>query len=633
MPPTVKGLTGVPCRFRHSVLALLTVGLAAAWLLGSMPAQASQARPQEWWLGKLGVRRAWQTSDGSGVIVAVLSDGVAASQPDLRGSVIAGPDFTKSGQPDKGPYFGVQGTQAASLIAGRWAGSGVVGIAPAAKILSVRVTLSSGDPLLSDPAIVAGLPAAIGRGIRYAVRHGATVIDLPLDPLLAGAPSARLRWTEVQAAAHAEAAEEAAVDFAQRKGVVLVAPAGDDGAGTDAPNYPAADPGVIAVGAFDRDIIMAPFSSRQRYVLLTAPGSGVVAADASGGYGTVNSTSAASAIVAGIAALIRSRFPDLSPRQITRVLTSSTVFGRDGGKVPGAGFGTVDAARAVARAAAIHELARQAGAGARPWVRPAPPPVAAASTSLAPRLLKDGLVVAAVLIVVLVLITVYGLMRLLRRRRARMPVAAASAPARHAVPERHAQGRGRQPGRVANAFAVQPAATAGPRPPVGARILPGTGRPSGAALAGGPGGSGPEHGAGPAGTDAPPGPEATTEGLGPAAGRAPSRTARAAKASGSPPWEPAPRPAGERELPWAATLAPSPTGRRPPAVAALAAPVAAADLPWAGELSQTPPASPAWQAGPAYRPGPAWDAGPPGPTGPPWPPARLPDQESPAEPG
>ena len=57
-----------------------------------------------------------------------------------------------------------------------------MGVAPAAKILSVRVTLDSGDPLLAEPTITAGLPDSIADGIRYATNNGATVIDLPMDP-------------------------------------------------------------------------------------------------------------------------------------------------------------------------------------------------------------------------------------------------------------------------------------------------------------------------------------------------------------------------------------------------------------------------------------------------------------------
>ena len=122
--------------------------------------------------------QAWQSTRGGGVTVAVLDTGVDPNQADLAGAVITGPDYTSSGRVRGGPFWGIHGTAMASLIAGRGHGpgaaAGIMGVAPAASILSVRVTLESNDPLLSDANVAAGLPGAIARGIRYAVRHHAT---------------------------------------------------------------------------------------------------------------------------------------------------------------------------------------------------------------------------------------------------------------------------------------------------------------------------------------------------------------------------------------------------------------------------------------------------------------------------
>ena len=220
----------------------------------------------------------------------------------------------------------------------------------AAKILSVRVTLDSGDPLLANPAMTSRLPVSIADGIRYATKNGASVIDLPLDPGAAGASGT----PGVPGLAVSSPAEQSAVAYALRKGVVLVAPAGDDGAGTGIVNYPAAYPGVISVGAFDQNLAKAPFSSRKSYVTLTAAGEGVTA-EAPAGYATISSTSAASAIVTGIVAIIRSEFPALTPRQVTKALTSGTQFQRPGGRLIGSGFGTADAAKALRAATAMAE--------------------------------------------------------------------------------------------------------------------------------------------------------------------------------------------------------------------------------------------------------------------------------------
>ena len=140
--------------------------------------------------------------------------------------------------------------------------------------------------------------------------------------------------------------------YALRHNVVLIAPAGDNAAGTDAANYPAAYPGVISVGGFGENFALAPYSSRQPYVTLTAPGQDVIAADAAGSYEPVSSTTAASAIASGVAALIRSRFPGLSAAQVRHAMTSSTVFRSIPGRKHGGGLGTVNAERALAVAAA-----------------------------------------------------------------------------------------------------------------------------------------------------------------------------------------------------------------------------------------------------------------------------------------
>ena len=254
--------------------------------------------------------KAWLSSRGAGVTVAVLDTGVDANQPDLAGSVTTGRDYTGSGRTAGGPFWGVHGTAVASLIAGHGHGphhaDGIIGVAPMAKILSVRVTVENKDPLLANPTVVAALPAAIARGINYAVRHGAQVIDLPLDP------AAQAGGTTTGGSP----AEQTAVEAALRKGVVLVAPSGDNGAGTDTINYPAAYPGVISVGAFSQGFVKAPFTNHRSYATLTAAGDGVIAANGPTGYAKLKSTSAASAVVAGIAALIRSQFPTLTPAQV-----------------------------------------------------------------------------------------------------------------------------------------------------------------------------------------------------------------------------------------------------------------------------------------------------------------------------
>jgi Subtilase family len=400
-------------------MALIATGIAASTIAMAMaPTFGANVRNSEWWLSELGVRQAWTSTRGSGVTVAVLSDGVDASQADLTGSVTAAPNQV-SGAPDSGQFFGQLGTGLASLIAGHGHGagnaSGIIGVAPQAKILSVPVTLPSTDPLLGQTSVAAALPDDIAAGIRYAVAHGASVIDLPIDP---GQPGASGNGGTA-AAAGGSSAERAAVSYALSHNVVLVAPAGDDGSGSDAPGFPAAYPGVISVGAFDHDFVKTPWTSHQSYVTITAAGEDVVAAANDGGYQTLNSTSAAGAIVAGMAALIRSRYPGLSAAQVRQALISGTKFH---GSTAGSGNGTADAQLALAAAAAEVPAGTPAGTGALPLVTQTAP--AAAPRSLPATLLRDGIVSAALLVVLLLLIALYSAVS--RRRTVRKQEAIAA---------------------------------------------------------------------------------------------------------------------------------------------------------------------------------------------------------------
>ncbi|MEV0354218.1 S8 family serine peptidase [Nonomuraea sp. NPDC050680] len=343
------------------------------------------ARAGQWQLATLRLPEAWKLSQGAGVLVAVLDTGVNAHHPDLAGAVVAGPDLTgDAGEP---AMWGHHGTAMASLIAGhghdhsaptpntlaanggtpdgptvarRTAGggtagipatrraaagtaavggpaasgtaagqaasgtavgqaasgtavgghadSGVIGVAPAARVLSVRVTLENGDPL-RQKRHPSGRDA-LATGIRYAVDHGADVISMSLG---GGSGS----W-------EGSAAEEEAVQYAISRGTVLVASSGNDGDTTNKKNFPAAYPGVIAVGAVDRRLEVAPFSNRQDYLSVVAPGTGIVTADGADSYVVGDGTSSAAAMVAGIAALIKSMHPDLSPYHVRTAIEQGT---------------------------------------------------------------------------------------------------------------------------------------------------------------------------------------------------------------------------------------------------------------------------------------------------------------------
>lgn len=306
------------------------------------------ARERQWPLEVMGVPAAWELSRGEGVTVAVLDTGVDARHPDLAGAVVEGPDLTGAGT----THVGHHGTSMASLIAGRGHGPGgdlgVVGVAPRATVLSIRVTLETYDPARADPRVARQVRGAVAQGIRWAVDHGADVVSMSLggaDGSYEGSPD-----------------EAAAVRYALSKGVVLVASAGNDGAGADRPTYPAAYPGVIAVGAVDQRLAPAAFSSRRSYVAVTAPGTSVVSADGHGSYVVADGTSSAAAFVAGIAALVKARHPGMGVSDVRRAILQGAVWHNAGRRDDAYGHRVANARRALLVAGAP----RRAAMAARP---------------------------------------------------------------------------------------------------------------------------------------------------------------------------------------------------------------------------------------------------------------------------
>jgi type VII secretion-associated serine protease mycosin len=319
----------------------LLVALAAAGTslaLAVPPAVADPARTLDWALNALHAQQAWQTTKGAGITVAVLDTGVDSTHPDLTGQVLAGKDEVGFGAERGDSAWAKHGTGMAAIIAGHGHGpgdsDGVLGIAPQARILPVRVILEDKDPQRAKARSSRG--DALPDGIHWAVDHGADVINLSLG--------------DDSATAAPVAAEDDAIRYALSKGVVVVASAGNGGDAADRSSYPAAYPGVIAVAAVDSRGEHASFSTHRWYASVSAPGVQVVIADPNRKYYNGWGTSAASAYASGAAALVRSVNPRLSPTQVKQVLESTTRDRPKGGRDDEVGAGLIDPAAAVAAA-------------------------------------------------------------------------------------------------------------------------------------------------------------------------------------------------------------------------------------------------------------------------------------------
>ncbi|MEV0157482.1 type VII secretion-associated serine protease mycosin [Micromonospora sp. NPDC050686] len=296
-----------------AALAALVAVLAVAEPAGATPG----GRDEQWYLDELRIERVHQLSTGRGVVVGVVDTGVDATHPDLAGRILPGgrsDGFSGDGRADEGGH----GTHMAAIIVGRGKRpGGVVGVAPDARVLPIRHSKGTRKNDISHRASAAG--------IRMAVDRGATVVNLSYGG--AGAAGAE---------------EESAIRYALAQDVVVVAAAGNTSRGDVSVNSPANIPGVIAVTGTTRGGRFWSGSVQGPEAVVAAPGDAIYTAGRDHGYGWGDGTSDASAIVSGVAALIRARHPELdAPNVINRIIRTARDAGPEG-RDPQYGFGLID---------------------------------------------------------------------------------------------------------------------------------------------------------------------------------------------------------------------------------------------------------------------------------------------------
>lgn len=292
------------------------VGLVRASAVPSDPGYGSQ-----WWLPAVGAPAAWDYTWGSpDVIVAVVDTGIQHAHPDLSGRIVAGGyDFVDDDaipEDADGHGTGVAGIVAATRNNGLFG----AGIAPDIGILPVRVLDGSGSGNTFD----------VAQGVRWAVDHGADVINLSLG-------------TDED-----DAELGLAIAYALANDVVVVAASGNNYPAVPRVQYPARAPGVIAVGAVDSAYNAASFSNRGAELDLTAPGVSVYSTARPSTAGFWTGTSMASPVVAGTAALLLSREPDLTVAEVEARLYATTLDLGTAGRDDTYGYGMVRAGRALA---------------------------------------------------------------------------------------------------------------------------------------------------------------------------------------------------------------------------------------------------------------------------------------------
>ncbi|MFE3448644.1 S8 family serine peptidase [Nonomuraea sp. NPDC059194] len=315
--------------------------LAATLLLYGTSAPPDREQ-QRWVLTAINAEQAWPVSKGAGVTVAVIDSAVAPDTPGLKGKVTLAPDMSSATLDRDGVVPGEHGTAMAGLIAASGDKGGFIGVAPQARILSVPITVDEtlgGGAVPPHEDLLSSRESPLARAIRYSVDNGAKVVSMSIGTY------------------GVHKSEREAVSYALDRGVVLVAAVGNDGQtayakanSTSYWSFPAGYPGVIGVSAVDRQGRRAAFSSDNLSVMVAAPGVDVPVVKMSGALGSGKGTSVATALVAGVTALIKSRYPDLTPDQVAQAVTSSARARPSAGYDDKIGFGVVDAAAALDRA-------------------------------------------------------------------------------------------------------------------------------------------------------------------------------------------------------------------------------------------------------------------------------------------
>ncbi|MEH7887191.1 S8 family peptidase [Bacillus sp. JJ1609] len=224
----------------------------------------------------------WNETKGKGITVAILDTGCEISHPDLKDRIIGGRNFTDDDRsnPDLYSDYNGHGTHVAGTIAASENLAGVIGAAPEASLLIVKVLNKAGS----------GKYEWIIKGIHHAIEQKADIISMSL-----GGPS--------------DVPElHAAIQAAVENNILVVCAAGNEGDGDDSTNefaYPGCYNEVISVGAINLERGSSDFTNSNNEIDLVAPGEGILSTYLNGKYATLSGTSMAAPHVSGALALIK----------------------------------------------------------------------------------------------------------------------------------------------------------------------------------------------------------------------------------------------------------------------------------------------------------------------------------------
>jgi subtilisin family serine protease len=293
--------------------------LAAMILLSTIQIQPAPQLPSQYDFKNpssttLGLAQAWTKEKGRGdIIVAVIDTGVDCNHPDLQGNVWENPNVPYpscgmnyiKGTNAPTDYFG-HGTHIAGIIASKYnATMGSAGIAPNVKIMALK-TLSPGFPMREGQ-----VKSMVMKSLQFAIDNNAKIINI--------SSAGKVFIKE----------ERELIDVAGKKGILVVASASNLYSNMDIEEneqYPASYrlSNLISVGSVDDDNKKLESSNYGESVDVSAPGKNILSIMPNSSYGYMSGTSQAAAIVSGIAALLFSKDPELTPEEVKSIILYSS---------------------------------------------------------------------------------------------------------------------------------------------------------------------------------------------------------------------------------------------------------------------------------------------------------------------
>ncbi|MCS0789375.1 S8 family peptidase [Cytobacillus firmus] len=241
----------------------------------------------------------WNETKGKGIKIAVLDTGCDLSHADLKDRITGGRNFTDDDNSDPNIFkdYNGHGTHVAGTIAAHENDAGVIGVAPEADLLIVKVLNKDGS----------GQYEWIINGIHYAIEQNADIISMSL-----GGPADVPELHD-------------AIKAAVKKNILVVCAAGNEGDGDDSTDefaYPGCYNEVISVGAINLERDSSEFTNSHNEIDLVAPGEEILSTFLNGKYATLSGTSMAAPHVSGALALIK----DLANKQFERKLSEPELY-------------------------------------------------------------------------------------------------------------------------------------------------------------------------------------------------------------------------------------------------------------------------------------------------------------------